>query len=120
MRILILCSVVLVSSGGAVRAQGAADRAPQLAGVWHAATPDGPQEIVVRPDSTATFGQDTVRWRLSADTIFIRFGDEWVGYNFVLRGDTLTLSGGDLEEPVTLRRVGSPPRPRERRDHVRR
>lgn len=84
--------------------------APGLTGTWQAATPDGPQTIIVRDDSTASFGEETVRWRVSADTIFIQFGEEWVGYNFALAGDTLTLSGGDLEEPIGLRRMGPAPK----------
>ncbi len=77
-----------------------------ISGTWEAETPDGPQTVIVRSDSSASFGEETVRWRLLADTIYIEFGDEWVGYNFLLQGDLLTLSGGDLEEPVTLQRVG--------------
>jgi hypothetical protein len=81
-----------------------------IAGTWEAETPDGPQKIVVRPDSTATFGEETVRWKISADTIYLEIGDEWLAYNFDLNGDSLTLSGGDLLDPVTLRRVGPPSR----------
>ena len=77
-----------------------------LSGTWEAETPDGPQTVIVRSDSSASFGEEMVRWRLLADTIYIQFGDEWVGYNFLLQGDLLTLSGGDLEEPVTLKRIG--------------
>jgi hypothetical protein len=44
--------------------------------------------------------------------MFIAFGDEWVGYHYLLSGDTLTFSGGDLEEPISMVRVGPPtPRP---------
>jgi hypothetical protein len=82
-----------------------AQDAPDISGSWQAETPDGPQTVVVRTDSTASFGEETVRWRIAADTIFIQFGDEWVGYNFVLEGDSLTLSGGDLMDPITLKRV---------------
>jgi hypothetical protein len=81
-------------------------QASDITGTWQADTPDGPQTVVVRADSSASFGEETVRWRVSADTVYIQFGDEWVGYNFELDGDLLTLSGGDLEEPITLRRVG--------------
>ena len=49
---------------------------PNLAGSWRAETPDGPQTIIVRPDSSASFGEEIVRWRLVADSIFIAFGDE--------------------------------------------
>jgi len=76
-----------------------------ITGSWQADTPDGPQTVVVRSDSTASFGEETVRWRITADTIFIQFGDEWVGYNFLLEGNSLTLSGGDLMDPITLKRV---------------
>jgi hypothetical protein len=79
-----------------------------ITGTWEADTPDGPQTVIVRADSSASFGDETVRWRVVADTVFILFGDEWVGYNFEIDGDLLTLSGGDLEEPITLRRIGSP------------
>jgi hypothetical protein len=43
-----------------------------------------------------------------ADTVFILFGDEWLGYNFEIVDNTLTLSGGDLIDPVVLVRVGPP------------
>ena len=82
---------------------------PDITGQWQAETPDGPQVVTVRPDSTASFGEESVRWRVAADTIFILFGDEWVGYNFLLEGDALTLSGGDLMDPITLTRVGDVP-----------
>jgi hypothetical protein len=108
MRILLL--VVLVA--GATAGPAVAQRAPALDGTWRAETPDGPQTVIVRADSSASFGDETVRWRIVADSIFIAFGDEWMVYNFALRGRRLTLSGGDLEEPIELERVGPPsPRP---------
>ena len=87
---------------------GGQNSAQAIAGTWEAETPDGPQTIVVRPDSTASFGEETVRWKIVSDTIYIEIGDEWLGYNIELNGDRLTLSGGDLLDPVTLRRVGPP------------
>ena len=79
-----------------------------LSGSWQTDMLEGPQAIVVSGDSTVSFGEETVRIRISADTIFVQFGEEWVGYNFELQDDALTLSGGDLMDPVTLRRVGPP------------
>lgn len=102
MRVLLLLAAVAALGSG----QAAAQRAPRLDGTWKAETPDGPQTVVVRADSSASWGDETVRWRLLADSIFIAFGDEWMVYNFALRGRKLTLSGGDLEEPVVLERVG--------------
>ena len=104
MRLFLLLAVM----GALGTADAAAQRAPRIEGTWKADTPDGPQTVVVRGDSSASFGDETVRWRIVADSIFIAFGDEWMVYNFALRGRRLTLSGGDLEEPIVLERVGPP------------
>lgn len=70
---------------------------------------DAPRTVVVRADSSASYGTETVRWRLvKGDSIALALGGEWVNYKFKLRSQTLTLSGGDLNEPITLKRVGPP------------
>jgi hypothetical protein len=104
MRLLMPLMVALLTGASAVTAQ----RAPKIDGTWKAQTPDGPQTVVVRADSSASWGDETVRWRVVADSIFLAMGDEWMVYNFALRGRKLTLSGGDLEEPIVLERVGPP------------
>jgi len=81
---------------------------PDLSGTWQADTPDGPQTIIVRADSSASFGEEIVRWRVASDTVYLALGGEWLGYNYALRGQTLTLSGGDLVDPIALTRVGPP------------
>lgn len=87
-------------------------RSPNITGTWRAETPDGPREVVVRPDSSASYGEETVRWRVVGDSLYLAFGDEWVAYRITVRGSTLTVSGGDLEEPMRLKRIGPPsPRP---------
>ncbi len=95
----------------AVTAQ-AQQRLPDIAGTWEADSPDGPVSIIVRTDSSASFGDEIVRWRLAPDTVYLALGGEWMAYNYRLKGKTLTLSGGDLEEPIDLERLGPPtPRP---------
>ncbi len=98
---------------GIVPARAAAQSSgARLAGTWRAETPDGPRSIVIRPDSSASFGEETVRWRVVGDSIHIAFGDEWMVYAYDMRRGKLTVSGGDLEEPVILQRTGDPsPRP---------
>ena len=54
----------------------------------------------------------TVRWRIVGDSLALALGGEWVNYRLKLKGKRLTLSGGDLTEPVTFDLVGPPsPRP---------
>jgi hypothetical protein len=72
----------------------------------------GPRTVIVRPDSSASYGAETVRWRIVGDSLALALGGEWISYHLRLKGRRLTLSGGDLIEPVTFEMVGPPtPRP---------
>jgi len=94
--------------GGGLSAQSRA----HLEGNWEAKTEDEIRHIMVRSDSSAQFGDQVARWRVVGDSLWITLGDGvWQVYGMKLARDKLTLSGGDLEKPVTLRRVG-PPTPR--------
>ena len=73
---------------------------------------EGPRTVIVRPDSSASYGTQTVRWRIVGDSLALALGGEWVNYRLKLKGKSLTLSGGDLNEPVNFQLVGPPtPRP---------
>lgn len=99
-----------VVSPGAAAAQTSTVPDP-LHGTWEAKTKDGVHMVVIRSDSSASYGDETVRWRIQKDIIWLALGGEWVDYRMKLRGKSLTLSGGDLTEPITLKKIG-PPSPR--------
>lgn len=88
-----------------------AAQAPLLEGTWRvdagAEVGSGPREVVIRNDSSASWGRETVRWRRVQNKIWIAIGGEWEIYDLRLRRNDLTLSGGDLTKAVTLRRVGA-------------
>lgn len=87
----------------------AAGQSPRLEGKWQARTSEAIHHIQVRSDSSAQFGDQIARWRIVGDSLWLTVGDGvWMVYGLRLVRDRLTLSGGDLEEPVTLRRVGPP------------
>jgi hypothetical protein len=104
---------------GAVLLSPMAARAQQtdILGTWQfdlkqGPKKEGPRIVVVRPDSSASYGTETVRWRMVGDSLALALGGEWVNYKLKLKGRRLTLSGGDLTEPVDFNRVGPPtPRP---------
>lgn len=104
---------------GAVLLSPMAARAQQtdILGTWQfdlkqGPKKEGPRIVVVRPDSSASYGTETVRWRMVGDSLALALGGEWVNYKLKLKGKRLTLSGGDLTEPVDFNRVGPPtPRP---------
>lgn len=80
-----------------------------LVGTWQTITKtkDGPHSVVVRPDSSASYGTQTVRWRITQPgKILLALGGEWVEYDYKVKGTQLVLSGGDLNDPITLKRTG--------------
>lgn len=92
-----------------------AAQASPILGTWvtERKIKDAPAIVIVRPDSSASYGTETVRWRIrTPGKILLALGGEWVEYDFRVRSGKLTLSGGDLTEAITLRRTGAPtPRP---------
>jgi len=105
----VLATAVLVPA--AVTAQTKTSAASAVEGTWRvdaaSVAGKGPREVIIRADSSASWGKETVRWRLPApDKIMIALGGEWETYRMKLKGDKLTLSGGDLSEPITLKRTG--------------
>lgn len=88
-------------------------RGTRLEGKWEARTDDGPRLIMVRADSSAQFGDQVARWRVVGDSVWFTVGDGvWNVYGLKLSKNRMTISGGDLDKPVTLRRVGAAtPRP---------
>jgi hypothetical protein len=100
-------SLLLACALAAVSRPATSQSRPGLEGKWQARTEDEIRHIVVRSDSSAQFGEQVARWRVAADSLWITLGDGvWQVYGMRLEADKLTLSGGDLEKPVTLRRVG--------------
>jgi hypothetical protein len=87
----------------------AAQAPAKVTGDWQARAGEEIRHIMVRSDSSAQFGSDVARWRVVGDSLWITLGDGvWQVYGMKLATDKLTISGGDLEKPVTLKRVGPP------------
>jgi hypothetical protein len=111
--VLVMTIVLLLPVPAA--AQAKAVRAP--IGTWkfdlkQGPKKEGPRTVIVRQDSSASYGTQTVRWRMVGDSLALALGGEWVNYSLKLKGKRLTLAGGDLNDPVTFDLIGPPsPRP---------
>jgi len=100
----------------AVASPAHAQKLVDITGTWRVAagadTKDGPHEVIVRADSSASWGKETVRWRLKENKISIVLGGEWETHNIKVKDNTMTISGGTLTDPLVLHKVGPPtPRP---------
>ena len=102
-----LCAIAPVLA--AQTGDHAAPLRARLEGKWQAKADDEIRNIMVRSDSSAQFGDQVARWRVVGDSLWLTLGDGvWQVYGMKLDSEKLTLSGGDLEKSVTLRRVGPP------------
>ncbi|MGH7702637.1 MAG: hypothetical protein ACREMO_06060 [Gemmatimonadales bacterium] len=111
MKRTVLCLACFLCGVGCVAPL--AGQSPAILGTWKAnlkdaQRTDAPRIVIVRGDSSASYGTETVRWRLKPDSIALVLGGEWVTYRLKVKGRQLTLSGGDLEKPITLTKVGPP------------
>jgi len=111
-----IAALFLLACAPAAPLQGQTPNGTTLSGLWQLekgkVKADGPKTVMIRADSSASWGKETVRWRLKEDRIMIALGGEWEIYKLKLKGNRLTLSGGDLTDPITLKRVGpATPRP---------
>jgi hypothetical protein len=110
----VLLSTLLLSGLFSVAAQAQAPvTGTTILGTWNAdlkdqKRKDAPRTVIVRADSSASYGTETVRWRLKPDSIMLALGGEWVTYKVDVKGSKLTLSGGDLVKPVSLTKAGPP------------
>jgi len=112
-----IASLFMIAALTGITARASAQASP-VVGTWEASLKDAkrkdaPRIVVVRADSSASYGTETVRWRVTdPKTILLALGGEWVSYDFKVSGAKLTLSGGDLEKPITLTKQGpATPRP---------
>ncbi len=112
-----IAGLLALAAGAPAAAQAPAGPAAVL-GTWtfdlKQGKKSGPRTVIVRADSSASYGDETVRWRLKPDSLLLALGGEWVSYRLKLAkgGKRLTLSEGDLTEPIDFDLVGPPtPRP---------
>ena len=105
----------VVSATGVAQTTG---RSAGIVGTWKVNAKelgqrkDAPRLVIVRGDSSASWGTETARWRLKGDRLWLAIGGEWEDYKLKVKGQSLTLSEGDLTKPVSFQRVGpATPRP---------
>ena len=114
-RLILLGSLLVAGAPSRLAAQRPST--PSILGTWRfdlnqGDKKEGPRTVIVRDDSSASYGEETARWRILGDSLWLAIGGEWAVYGMRVRGTRMTLSGGDLTDPITFDRTGPPtPRP---------
>jgi hypothetical protein len=82
---------------------------PNLAGTWHAKEHGFTMILILRADGTGTFDDEAIKYTIIGNKLAITEDGEVNQYTFTLQGNSLTLSGGDLDKPMIFERQGTAP-----------
>jgi hypothetical protein len=76
-----------------------------LVGTWSGDFAGEPFQLILNVDGTGQM-DGPIQWQAQGNKLTITEDDGATTYNFTLKGSKMTVSGGDLEAPLTLTRVG--------------
>jgi len=77
-----------------------------LVGTWSGEFGGEPFQLILNADGTGQM-DGPIQWEAKWEQLVITEDDGSTEYTFTLKGSKLTVSGGDLEEPLTFTRIGS-------------
>lgn len=76
-------------------------------GIWHNNDFGYQMTLMLQADGSGEFDGEVIKQRIQGNQLFITQEGTTTSYQFVLSGNSLTVSGGDLDAPITFTRSGS-------------
>jgi hypothetical protein len=88
---------------------GAKVQQNKIQGTWRATVSGVEMTLVLNSDGTGKFDEDKIRYTAQNGNITLTLIQQatTLSYRFTLKENTLTVSGGDLDSPVTFTRTGT-------------
>jgi len=106
-QLIFLCAVFI--STASVASIGAKTQQSKIHGTWLNHSFGYQMMLVLRADGTGEFDGEPIRYTMKDNkfTLFIVADAQTLVYDYKLQENSLTISGGDLEGPVTFSRNGT-------------
>lgn len=82
---------------------------PNLIGTWHAKENGFTMILILNANGTGTLDGDPIKFTVKGNTLAVTEDGDVNNYSFTLSGNTLKLSGGDLDQPMVFERQGAAP-----------
>ena len=95
----------------AVLCSGALQAAPALVGTWHAEIGGRAVELQLRENGSGRFDGESLAWQQLGGLLLVEQDGEVVSYAVSVKGERMTVSGGDFDGPVQFRRGKAPAAP---------
>lgn len=77
------------------------------AGTWELRTPNGVARMVLAADGSGSLNGAALKWQLDGGILSVSMNNATIMYYSKLDANSLTLSGGDLQQPATFQRAGA-------------
>jgi len=100
---LIFCHAAIAQIGSKVKEQATQG----LAGTWVNTAFGYTMTLLLLDNGSGDFDGEAITYKASDNNLAISFATETVTYRFTLSGNQLSLSGGDLDAPISFQKAGS-------------
>jgi hypothetical protein len=106
MRTLTIC---LLLFSFALKAQIGAKVQQQdgIVGIWQNSQFGYQMTLILNADGNGEFDGETIRYTIQGNKLSITQAGETTNYTYVLQGNTLKLSGGDLDDAISFSKAGT-------------
>jgi hypothetical protein len=106
---IILAFCMVIAAISATAQIGAQAQQNKIHGIWKNNSADGEMTLMLNVDGTGEFDGEAIKYTAKDNTftMIIVAESQTLIYSYNLQGNSLTVSGGDLEKPVTFTRTGT-------------
>jgi hypothetical protein len=86
---------------------GAKTQQSKITGIWQNSQFGYQMTLMLNPDGSGEFDGESIKYSANANKLLITQSGQTTTYTFVLQGNSLTLSGGDLDQSITFAKAGT-------------
>jgi len=86
---------------------GAKTQQGKITGIWQNSQFGYQMTLMLNPDGSGEFDGETINYSANTNKLLITQSGQTTTYTFLLQGNSLTLSGGDLDDKVTFTKAGT-------------
>jgi hypothetical protein len=86
---------------------GAKTQQTKITGLWQNSQFGYQMTLMLNPDGSGEFDGESIKYSTNTNKLLITQSGQTTTYTFLLQGNSLTLSGGDLDDKVTFTKGGT-------------
>lgn len=106
MRIPTVLALLLIAFPAMAQLGAKANQGNQITGLWQNNQFGYQMTLMLNANGTGEFDGEAIKYTAKGGVLALTTSTETLNYNYVLNGSTLTVSGGDLDQPIAFTKAG--------------